>query len=73
MHRDMDSSDTLTLTHELKPQNALTSVSPRTNTLKCQRSVREVSRVLSVKCQCVGLCVVGIKVSEKNIPIEEVS
>ena len=73
MYRETDSSDTLTLTHESCLKKSLTSVSLRSDTLRCQRSVREVSRVLSVKCQCVGLCVVGMKMSEKNILIEEVS
>ena len=72
MHRDTDTSDTLTLTHELRLKHALTSVSLRTDTLKCQRSVREVSQLLSVKCQCVEPCVVGMKVSARKIPIEDV-
>jgi len=54
MFRDTDSSDTLTLTHGLKLKNSLTVVSPGTDTLKVSVSVREVSRILSVKCQCVA-------------------
>lgn len=53
MLRDTDSSDTLTLTHGLKLKKSLTLVSLRTDTLKVSGSVSEVSRVLSVKCQCV--------------------
>ena len=57
MLRDTDSSDTLTLTHGLKLKKSLTIVSLRTDTLKVSGSVKstvsEVSRVLSVKCQCV--------------------
>lgn len=69
MYRETDSPDTLTLTHESCLNNSPTSVSLRSDTLKCRRSVREVSRVLSMKSQCVELCVVGIKVSEENILI----
>ncbi len=65
-YRDTDSSDTLTLTHGLKLKNSLTIVSPRTDTLKVSESVSKVSRVLSVKCQCVKPCAVGTKVSEKK-------
>ena len=53
MQRDTDSFDTLTFTHGLKLKKSLTIVSPRTDTLKCQRGVREVSKVVPVKCQCV--------------------
>ena len=73
MYREIDSPDTLTLTHESCLIKSLTSVSPRSDTSKCQRSVREVSRVLSEKRQCVESCVVGTKVSEENILIEEVN
>jgi len=53
MQRGTDSSDTLTLTHGLKLKRSLTIVSPRIDPLKCQWSVSGVSRVMSVKCQCV--------------------
>ena len=67
MHIDTDSSDTPTLTHESCLKKSLTNVSLRTDALKCQRSVSKVSRVLSVKCQCVESSVLGVKVSEKKI------
>ncbi len=70
MQRETDSSDTLTLTHDLKLKKLLTSVRTRLTLWKCQRSVREVSRVMSVKCQCVESCVVGTKVSERKIQNE---
>lgn len=43
MYRAYDTSDTLTLTHKLKLNFLLTLSELRTDTLKCQRSVREVS------------------------------
>lgn len=67
MQKDTDSSDTLTLRHELKLKKSLTSVSPRSDTSKCQRSVGKVSKVLSVKCQCVKPCIVGVKCQRKKI------
>ena len=66
MQKDTDSSDTLTLRHELKLKKSLTSVSPRSDTLKCQRSVSKVSRLLSVKCQCVEL-----KLIEREVSVEQ--
>ena len=54
MDRDsIDTSDTLTLSFNLRLKNILTVSVSRTDTLKCQRSVSEVSREVSVKCQCV--------------------
>ena len=53
MQRGTDTSDTLTLTHELKLKNRLTLSELHTDTSKCQRSVREVSNVVSVMCQFV--------------------
>lgn len=49
MHRETDSSDTLTLTHESCLKKSLTSVSPRTATLKCQRSVKSTVSEVSVR------------------------
>ena len=52
MFRDTDSSDTLTLTHGLKLKNALTVVSPSTDTFqsvrKCQGSVKNTVSEVSV-------------------------
>lgn len=52
--RAYDTSDTLTLSLKPKLNFGLTLSELATDTLKCQRSVREVSNVVSVKCQCVG-------------------
>lgn len=48
MYRETDSSDTLTLTHESCLKKSLTSVSPRSDTLKCQRSVKSTVSEVSV-------------------------
>ena len=62
MQRDTDSSDTLTLERNSCLKITLTIVRiPLTLQLNCQRIVNEVSRVVSVKCQCVESCVIGVK------------
>ena len=63
MHIDTDSSDTLTLRHELKLKKSLTSVS------KPNDRWRYVSNV-SVVCQCVEIKLSEREVSVKNFLVE---
>jgi len=52
MERLIDTSDTLTLRHELKLNISLTVSALGTDTKPVSVSVSEVSKILSMKCQC---------------------